>query len=162
MAMATISTGKTAAGVAFVAALLLALALNAQTGKPTLDGVYTILDGVYTVQQAERARAVYADQCSECHGRDLAAYENHILTTNEFTSDWEGLPLIDLFDKIYINMSAKPPGRLRMSKPRQITRQETADLVAMILWFNGFPEGKTELSPKPEELRQIRFESHRP
>lgn len=146
---------KIALSLAIAVVISLQFSVHAQTPVSTLDGVYS-------KEQAERARAVYADQCYECHGRDLAAYESHTLTGSEFTSDWEGLPLSELFDKIYISMSVNPPGRLRQSKARQITRQEAADLLALILWFNGLPEGKSELNPKAEVLQQIRFESRLP
>jgi hypothetical protein len=43
--------------------------------------------------------------------------------------------------------------------PKPLTREQTADLVAFILWFNKIPAGKAELSTKAEVLEQIRFET---
>lgn len=123
----------------------------------------SVLDGVYTNTQAERGRAVYADQCTDCHGRALeGAYESHTLVGDEFTSNWEGQPLAALFDRILITMSGAEPGTMSGKIPRPLTREQTADLVAFILWFNKVPAGKTELNTKAEVLQQIRFETPKP
>jgi mono/diheme cytochrome c family protein len=123
----------------------------------------SILSGVYTEAQAERGRSVYAEQCTDCHGRALeGAYESHTLVGDEFTSNWEGQPLLALFDRIRITMSGAEPGTMSGKVPKPLTREQTADLIAFILWFNKIPSGKAELSTKPEILQQIRFETPRP
>ena len=120
---------------------------------------HSLLDGVYTEVQAERGRQIYADQCTDCHGRALeGAYESHTLVGDEFTTDWEGQPLLALFDRIRITMSGAEPGTFTGKIPKPLTREQTADVVAFILWFNKLPAGKTELSTKAEVLQQIRFE----
>jgi len=128
-----------------------------------LSGAQTLhsaLDGVYTEVQAERGRQIYADQCTDCHGRALeGAYESHTLVGDEFTSDWEGQSLLALFDRIRITMSGAEPGTFTGKIPPPLTREQTADVVAFILWFNKLPAGKTELSTKAEVLQQIRFET---
>lgn len=123
----------------------------------------SVLSGVYTEAQAERGRQVYADQCTDCHGRSLeGAYESHTLVGDEFTSDWEGQPLLTLFDRIHDTMSGAEPGTMSGKIPKPLTREQTADLVAFILWFNKIPPGKAELSTKAEILQQIRFEAPKP
>jgi hypothetical protein len=59
-------------------------------------------------------------------------------------------------------MSGDAPGMISTGAPKPLTREQTADLVAFLVWFNGAPAGKTELSTKAEVLRQIRFESPKP
>lgn len=123
----------------------------------------SVLEGVYTNAQAERGRSVYAEQCTDCHGRALeGAYESHTLVGDEFTSNWEGQPLLALLNRIRITMSGAEPGTMSGKIPKPLTREQTADLVAFILWFNKVPAGKTELSTKAEVLQQIRFETPKP
>jgi mono/diheme cytochrome c family protein len=130
--------------------------LGAQTSR-------SVLDGVYTNAQVERGRSVYAEQCTDCHGRALeGAYESHTLVGDEFTSNWEGQPLLTLFDRIRLTMSGAEPGTMSGKIPKPLTREQTADLVAFILWFNKVPAGKAELSTKAEILQQIRFETPKP
>jgi S-disulfanyl-L-cysteine oxidoreductase SoxD len=120
----------------------------------------SVLEGVYTNAQAERGRAVYAEQCTDCHGRALeGAYESHTLVGDEFTSNWDGQPLLTLFDRIRITMSGAEPGTITGIIPKPLTREQTADVVAFILWFNKIPAGKEELGTKAEVLEQIRFDT---
>ena len=130
--------------------------LVAQTSRSSMDGVYT-------EAQAKRGREIYGEQCVECHGRDLEGkYESAPLAGDEFRSNWEGQDLLVLFDRIRTTMSGDAPGMISTGAPKPLTREQTADLVAFLVWFNGDPVGKTELSAKPEVLRQIRFESPKP
>jgi len=129
----------------------------------TAQNPRSVLEGVYTNAQAERGRAVYADQCTDCHGRALeGAYESHTLVGDEFTSDWEGQPVSALFDRIFVTMSGAEPGTMTGKIPKPLTREQTADVIAFILWFNKIPAGETELSTKAEVLQQIRFETPKP
>ena len=119
----------------------------------------SVLEGVYTEVQARRGRELYADQCRICHGRELLGdYESHALAGDEFTSDWIGQDIFTLFERIRLTMSAGAAGTMDGKAPPPLTRSQTADLVAFLLWFNNVPPGKTELSSKPEDLRQLRFE----
>ena len=118
----------------------------------------TVLDGVYTEAQAERGRAVYAGQCYECHGHDLEGkYESSPLAGDEFIANWVGQDLRKLSDRIRITMSGDAPGTMGGPIPPPLTREQTADLVAFLLWFNKYPAGKTDLTTRPEILEQIQF-----
>src|SRR3984885_7131932 len=127
---------------------LAAVALFAQTSR-------SVWDGVYTTGQSKRGAALYAKECASCHGTALNGGESAPpLTGGEFFSNWNGLTVGDLFERIRVSMPADNPGKL--------TREQDADILAFILNTNQFPEGNTELEHRTEVLKQIRFESTKP
>lgn len=112
----------------------------------------TVWDGVYTAEQAKRGATLYADQCANCHGLALTGGESAPpLTGGEFLSNWNGLTLGDLFDRIRQTMPADRPGTL--------TRAQTASVLAHVLNAGGFPAGQSELPTQSEFLKQIRIEA---
>jgi cytochrome c len=142
-----------------VDAILAAVILSGIAGSAICaEASRSVLEGVFTEAQARRGREIYADQCRLCHGRELeGSYESHALAGDEFTSNWIGQDIFTLYERIRITMSAGAAGTDGKAPP-PLTRAQTADLVAFLLWFNNVPPGKTELSDKPEVLRQLRFE----
>jgi mono/diheme cytochrome c family protein len=129
--------------VLFAAALL-----TAQTTR-------SVWDGVYTSAQAARGAALYANNCASCHGSALGGGESAPpLTGGEFASNWNGLTVGDLFERIRISMPADRPGRL--------TREQDADILAFMLSVSEFPTGKVELERQTEALKQIRIDSSKP
>jgi mono/diheme cytochrome c family protein len=110
----------------------------------------TVLEGVYTPEQANRGKEIYADKCYFCHGRALLGEgESPSLSGGRFLNEWETVPVGSLFDRIRTGMPIKQPGTL--------SRQQAADLTAFILYFNGYPAGKTELSTTTEYLNDIQI-----
>jgi S-disulfanyl-L-cysteine oxidoreductase SoxD len=135
---------KTSLGIAALAAFT----LFGQTTR-------SVWDGVYTPQQATRGEAIYGMECASCHGLVLNGGESAPpLTGGEFLSDWNGLTVGDLFDRIRTSMPADRPGHL--------TRQQNADVLAHILRANQFPAGQTELDTRSEVLKQISLEAVKP
>jgi len=125
-----------------------AAALQAAPAQQTARSVW---DGVYTQEQAKRGAALYAEHCGSCHGGSLAGVESApALTGVEFGSNWHGLTLGDLFERIRISM---PP-----SGPSGVTPAQKADIVAHLMNTNKFPAGTTELEPKTEVLKGIKIE----
>ena len=115
----------------------------------------SVWDGVYTAEQVKRGEALYASNCASCHGSALGGGESAPpLSGGEFFSNWNGLTLGDLFDRIRVSMPADRPGKL--------SREQNADVLAFMLSVNQFPSGKTELEHQSEVLKQIRFESEKP
>jgi cytochrome c len=115
----------------------------------------SVWDGVYTGEQAKRGDRLYKSQCASCHGVTLTGGEAAPpLAGGEFLSNWNGLTVGDLFERIRVSMPQDHPGRL--------TRQENADILSYILNVNKFPEGKAELQQRTELLKEIRFEATRP
>jgi len=127
---------------------LLAVCASAQSSR-------SVWDGIYTPEQAKRGGTLYANACASCHGSALNGGESAPpLTGGEFFSNWDGLTVGDLFDRIRVSMPADNPGKL--------TREQDADILAFMLSINQFPEGKSELEHRAEVLKQIRFEATKP
>jgi S-disulfanyl-L-cysteine oxidoreductase SoxD len=150
--------------IAFVVACVLAGAFGtvcglqqrafAQDEQQTAES-QSVWDGVYTEEQAKRGEALYQKDCSTCHGDRLnGTGEAPALSGGSFLSNWNGLTVGDLFERIRKTMPQDKPGR--------VTRQEKADVLAYILSFNKFPSGKSELRHQAEWLKQIQFEESRP
>jgi mono/diheme cytochrome c family protein len=131
-----------------IAFLMLAALVGAQTSR-------SVWDGVYTSEQAKRGAALYSNECASCHGSTLNGGESAPpLTGGEFFSNWDGLTVGDLFERIRTTMPADHPGKL--------TREQDADVLSFMLSVNRFPEGKTELDHRSEVLKQIRLEAAKP
>ena len=115
----------------------------------------SVWDGVYTQEQAGRGQAIYSKECASCHGQSLAGGEEAPpLSGGAFTSNWNGLTVGDLFERIRVSM---PEGR-----PGTLSRQQNADVLAYVLSGNRFPAGKQELVKETEVLKQIKFEAEKP
>jgi len=115
----------------------------------------SVWDGVYNDEQGRRGEASYVENCSNCHGRDLEGADmTPGLTGFAFMSNWDGLSLADLVDRIRISMPQNRPGTL--------SRQQTVDVVAYVLRFNQFPAGKEELPREAQVLKEILFKAQRP
>lgn len=115
----------------------------------------SIWDGVYTEEQAKRGESLYAQACTACHNQDLMGGEiAPPLIGGQFVSNWDGLSVGELFERIRVSMPADNPGGLN--------RQQYSDILAFVFSKNDFPVGKTELSNKTEWLNQIKFEARKP
>jgi cytochrome c len=125
----------------------------------------SVWGGVYTQDQAKRGEALYKQQCATCHGDMLegngqterAQSLKRILpplSGDVFMGDWNRRPLSDLFDKIRRTMPRDNPGK--------ITLEQSADILAYMLKFNGFPAGKAELPADPSSLTDTLFEAVKP
>lgn len=126
------------------AALLCAAAVPAQSPR-------TVWDGAFTEEQAKRGEAVSQKECVNCHGSALSGGEEApALEGGAFLSNWNGLTVGDLFDRIRKSMPQDDPTRL--------TRQQDADVLAYILSLNRFPAGKSDLASQSEVLKQIKIE----
>jgi len=115
----------------------------------------SVWDGVFTQDQASRGQSLYNKECAACHGQSLTGGEEAPpLSGGAFTSNWNGLTVGDLFERIRVSM---PEGR-----PGTLSRQVNADILAYILSANQFPAGKSELVKETEILKQIKFEAVKP
>jgi S-disulfanyl-L-cysteine oxidoreductase SoxD len=115
----------------------------------------SVWDGVFTEDQAKRGQPAYNENCSSCHGDTLSGGEMApALAGGDFLSNWNGLTVGDLYDRIRTTMPLNKPGKL--------TREMNADILAYIMRANQFPAGQTELAHQSEVLKQIRFEATKP
>jgi len=149
--------GKTIGLVAAMLGGFLLLALyGASAGQEqSAPEARSVWDGAYTEAQAKRGEELYRKHCASCHGAMLTGGETASpLTGGAFLSNWNGLPLDELFERIRRSMPQDKPGKLN--------RQTNADILAYVLSVNKFPAGKSELPTQGEWLRQIKFETNKP
>jgi quinoprotein glucose dehydrogenase len=112
----------------------------------------SVRNGVYSEAQAARGAALYQTACASCHGDKLQGKgQTPALSGSDFTMNWDGMTVGDLFDKMQTSMPADKPGSL--------SREQNANLVAYLLSANKFPSGKADLSSDAEQLQHIRFEA---
>ena len=107
-----------------------------------------VAQGVYTAEQAKRGEGVYKEQCAQCHG-DMLEGSGPMppLSGPDFTKNWSGKTVADLFEKTHGSMPATAPGSL--------SEQQTADILAYMFSMAKYPAGTTELSSNVEPLKQI-------
>ena len=110
-----------------------------QTGKTTLSGVYTR-------EEADYGKEMFASLCSNCH--PIAQHATPI-----FRKKWNGRPLSELYTYIKTSMPKSEPGSL--------ADEDYALLLAYLLQSNRMPAGRTALSTDTLELAKIRFDTVR-
>jgi mono/diheme cytochrome c family protein len=114
----------------------------------------SVWDGIYTEAQAARGEAGYREACASCHGEKLDGRgQIPPLAGSDFTSNWNGMTVGDLFEKMQTSMPADRPG--------QLSKEQNAAILAFILGSNRFPAGNKELSADTDALKGIRFEADR-
>jgi len=132
--------------VFFIAIVAIAGSAKAQT---------SIWDGVYTETQAARGSTGFTSHCAACHGADLGGTgEAPALSGPKFLSDFDGVSLGDVFDRIRTTMPQDNPGSL--------TRDDVADILAYLLKANALPPGAKELDRRSEYLKAIGFSAANP
>jgi len=110
---------------------LAAAPLLAQEGEQR-----TILDGVYTEEQAARGQRVYENLCSRCHGgEDFGPVRASDLTSPDFIDNWREYDLGFMYSMILEDM---PPDGGAKPLPEQIV-----DVIPYILHWNEYPTGDT-------------------
>lgn len=140
---------------AFVVACLLpaAISIRSQADQAAADA--SVWDGVYTSSQAARGATAYTQSCAACHGSDLAGIdEAPALTGGPFVSDFDGLTVGALFDRIRTTMPQNAAGSL--------SPEAYADILAYLLKSNGFPAGAKELDHRSAFLNAIGFQAANP
>jgi len=97
----------------------------------------SVLDGVYTPEQAARGEAVYTSRCIGCHEGQNG--DGPQLVGKVFLDRWREDTLEPLFTFIKTSMPGDLPGGL--------DERAYVDVTAYILQANSFPAGKQELRP---------------
>jgi mono/diheme cytochrome c family protein len=115
----------------------------------------SVWSGVYSSEQAKRGEEPYAQSCAACHGATLEGGEMAPpLVGSQFNSNWNGLTLGDLMERMRISMPQNNPGSL--------SRQQYADILAFMLAAGKFPTGNAELPRETEILKLMTFEASKP
>lgn len=111
----------------------------------------SVLEGVYTTEQAAQGQEVYAEHCVSCHGPSLGGSPGGPgLKGPRMQVLWDGEPLGALFEYMRSEMPLASPGSLQA--------HQYADVMARILEANEYPAGEVELVPDTELLNDITFE----
>ncbi len=96
----------------------------------------TVLDGVYTEQQAQKGEERYQAICAACHDGDEP--EAPAPKGPEFIERWRDAPVGFLYGFIHKSMPGDKPGTL--------SEADYVDVVAYLLRVNGYPAGATDLT----------------
>jgi len=108
----------------------------------------SVWDGIYSSDQAAKGAVAYTANCASCHGPKMQGKgQTPPLEGNEFLSNWTGMTVGDLFDKIQTSMPADRPG------------QVNAAILAYIFQSNKFPSGEHELGTDSEALGRIHIDA---
>jgi S-disulfanyl-L-cysteine oxidoreductase SoxD len=112
--------------------------------------------GIYTNDHAARGEAFYNARCASCHGTSLEGSEDGPpLAGRDFADEWNCANIADLFEKIQFTM-------MPTDRPRRLSQEQIADVLAYILRANRFPPGASALPASADELRGIRFLARNP
>jgi mono/diheme cytochrome c family protein len=138
--------------------LLIALAVfrveslaYALQGPPTSS----VWDGAYTEAQAKRGELLFGRECAKCHGATLSGGgDAPALSGGTFLSNWGGLTVGDLFERIRTTMP--------QDDPEKLSSQQYADILAFILSRNDFPAGISEIGTHAEMLKLIQIDANKP
>jgi mono/diheme cytochrome c family protein len=117
-------------------------------------GGKTTWSGVYSAGQATKGEALYNDKCVRCHGANGAGADAPALVGKDFATDWDGLTVDQLFDRIRSSMPQDDPGSL--------SPEGTATLLAYIFQKNGFPAADGDLSGENALLHGIMYKAAKP
>jgi mono/diheme cytochrome c family protein len=132
--------------------LIAAFSLWAMLGACTVlhaqgSGQRSIWDGIYTLAQADRGKAVYANHCGKCHGDDLEGHDEvPELGGAHFMADWEDQSIADLVQRIR--------GTMPLDNPGTLSGVSATDVVAYLMQQNGAPAGSAEL-PNDSSMQSI-------
>jgi mono/diheme cytochrome c family protein len=136
-----------------IAAAVVCGAAVARAGSPQAqqaENPKRIWDGVFTAEQAARGKAGFDMTCSRCHNEALIGSERGpALKGGAFLMHWENDTLGGLFIKIRDTMPMNDVGT--------ITEDIKVDIMAYVLQQNGFPAGRSVLTPQPAALEDIRI-----
>jgi len=116
--------------------------VTAQDARPTGP---TVWDGVFTDAQADRATGIFSQSCERCH--TLTSEGTRPLSGDKFWEGYTQKTVGDLLNFVKTNMPNGQGGSL--------PGPTYNDLVALILKSNGFPAGKTEVTPETVANVQI-------
>jgi hypothetical protein len=129
---------------AVLASLAVVTSANAQSTDSTANRGKSVLQGVYSEEQATRGDGEHQANCTTCHSTENYAGD-------AFVKAWVGRTAFDLFDQLKTTMPEDNPGGL--------SAQQYTDIIAYIFKVNGYPAGAEALPADPEALRLVKIEA---
>jgi mono/diheme cytochrome c family protein len=117
---------KTSAGFAF----LVAVTLGSWCSTAAAQGS---VPGPFAQDQVDSGRKTFAENCAECHGKNLSGGTAPALAGAEFVARWREKSTADLYTFIRTTMPLCQGGILGNSA--------YAEIVAFLLWANGAQPG---------------------
>ena len=109
--------------------------------------------GVYDAAQADKGKALFADNCAKCHGGTLDGNDEiPPLKGAHFMADWETQTIADLVQRVHGTMPLDDPGKLNA--------ESATAVVAYLLQQNGMPAGNAELNDLT--ATQARIDAQKP
>jgi alcohol dehydrogenase (cytochrome c) len=129
--------------------LCIAFSLPLLIGLPAASARWQ--SGVYTMAQATRGQALYAQHCAKCHGQQLEGGSAAALAGSRFMAKWNGKSVEELF---YITRTQMPYGAAG-----SLTAQQYIDIVAAQLRANGYNAGTRELPADDAALKGIKIQT---
>jgi mono/diheme cytochrome c family protein len=109
-----------------------------------------IWDGVFTAAQAQRGKASFDKECSNCHNQDLnGSARAPGLRGDRFLGNWLNGSVNALYSKIRFSMPA--------TYPETVSDAVKLDILTYLLEVNGFPAGSAELKMDADELERIQI-----
>jgi len=136
-------SGFAAATLALGFIALAPLAGHSLAQGPPAATTSSVVDGVFTPDQAAQGAKQFQQICTSCH-----TVSEH--TGRGFESKWQGSTIGDLFELVSTTMPDGDPGSL---KP-----EEYASIIAFFLNETGYKPGEKELPSDVEALKKIRVE----
>jgi mono/diheme cytochrome c family protein len=128
-----------------VAGLIAALSSSAALADTVYtEGPKNIFENVYSSEQAQRGKKIYANNCASCHGSKGGGGPAAPALTGSSFDYKAGGSLADVMDFMIMAMPPEAPGKLR--------NKEYSDILAFVLELHGAPAGETELPYKINDL----------
>lgn len=116
---------------------------QAQDAAETTVDTISVLEGVYTEEQAAQGDELFQVECAACHPPTE-------FSGRAFEVAWDDTPVWDLYQLVATTMPQDRPGSL--------SEEEYAAVIAYILELNRFPPGEEELSSHQDTLSAIIIE----
>ncbi len=131
---------------------IVALTLITLLAGPTIATVQSqetpdLWKGIFTQEQVDRGRKHFLSHCTFCHGEGLEGAEGPPLRGSSFARNWSGHYL----DRLYLRLKEKMPA----DNPETVSDEEKLDILAFLLYSNGFPLGDKDLPLDLEAMSNI-------
>jgi S-disulfanyl-L-cysteine oxidoreductase SoxD len=99
-------------------------------------GANAQIPGPFSLDQVDGGRKSYAENCAECHAKDLSGVSAPALAGQVFVGRWKEKTTADLYKFIQATMPMCHGGLLG--------NRAYAEIVAFLLWANGTQPGKDD------------------